>query len=165
MDCFHDFCLACDRESTAGPYCTQACRLADLEKATSSTPSSPTTMSAPTQGDASWTSSRFGSGSGYILPQDYKFPDTTLDKPRSNAQQDTLSKSSSPSSRTPTQPKRQDTLDTQRSLTPSSSRTSLSSNASHSNSNSMSEQAKQELQEYFSAFHQTNAAKRRQSTW
>ena len=28
-----DFCLTCDRQTTGGAYCSQACRLADLEKA------------------------------------------------------------------------------------------------------------------------------------
>ncbi|OJJ74112.1 hypothetical protein ASPBRDRAFT_29254 [Aspergillus brasiliensis CBS 101740] len=26
-----DFCLACDRQTLGGPYCSQACRLADLD--------------------------------------------------------------------------------------------------------------------------------------
>ncbi|KAI9749182.1 MAG: hypothetical protein M1815_002712 [Lichina confinis] len=32
MGCFPDFCLACDRQTTGGPYCSQACRLTDLER-------------------------------------------------------------------------------------------------------------------------------------
>lgn len=163
MDCFHDFCLACDRESTNGTYCSQACRLADLEKAASSSPTSPglPSSSPPQQqpSSSSWASSHLGSGSGYFLPRAYKFPDqhpTSSSRPTSTSNDRQASKR---------QPSRQDTIDSQRSLTPSSSRTSLSSSASHSTSNSMSEQAKQELQEYFSAFHQTKASKRRQSTW
>ncbi|KAI9886880.1 MAG: hypothetical protein M1823_001316 [Watsoniomyces obsoletus] len=31
-----DFCLACDRQTTGGVYCSQACRLADLERASPS---------------------------------------------------------------------------------------------------------------------------------
>ena len=165
MDCFHDFCLACDRESTTGPYCSQACRLADLEKATSSSPNSPGLPSSSPhqhpqqQQQSSWASSGLGSGSGYFLPQAYKFPD-----PSAQQQPDTLhSRQSQPSQSPKRSPRRQDPVDSQRSLTPSSSRTSLSSN--HSTSNSMSEQAKHELQEYFSAFHQTKSSKRRQSTW
>ncbi|KAF2864124.1 hypothetical protein K470DRAFT_254458 [Piedraia hortae CBS 480.64] len=44
MECFHDFCLACDKESS-GPYCSQACRLADQDKG--SAPSSPSTNKHP----------------------------------------------------------------------------------------------------------------------
>lgn len=162
MDCFHDFCLACDRESTTGPYCSQACRLADLEKATSSSPTSPDfpSSSSSHRQQPSWASSTSGSGSGYFLPQAYKFPDPSANGSQHSTQQERQS----PPSRSPKQtPTRQGTMDTQRSLTPSSSRTSLSSD--HSNSNSMSERAKQELQEYFSAFHHTKSSQRRQSTW
>lgn len=46
MDVFNEFCLECDRQTISGPYCSQACRLADLERASAccssaSSPSSP----------------------------------------------------------------------------------------------------------------------------
>ena len=41
MDWSHDFCLSCDKQTSEGIYCSQACRLADLEKAGASEPVSP----------------------------------------------------------------------------------------------------------------------------
>ncbi|EPS31876.1 hypothetical protein PDE_06834 [Penicillium oxalicum 114-2] len=43
-----DFCLVCDRQTSGGPYCTQSCRLAELDR-TSSTDS----PSASTSRDSS----------------------------------------------------------------------------------------------------------------
>ncbi|GAB7342084.1 hypothetical protein MBLNU457_g0362t1 [Dothideomycetes sp. NU457] len=40
MDCFPDYCLTCDKQITDGIYCSQTCRLTDLERAGSS-PTSP----------------------------------------------------------------------------------------------------------------------------
>lgn len=40
MDCFPDYCLACDKQIIDGLYCSQTCRLTDLERA-GSTPTSP----------------------------------------------------------------------------------------------------------------------------
>ena len=31
MDCFADFCLSCDRQTNGTPFCSQACRLAELD--------------------------------------------------------------------------------------------------------------------------------------
>lgn len=147
MDCFHDFCLACDRESTSGPYCSQACRLADLEKA--SPPHSPT---QPTL------SSGHGTGSAYVLSPAYNFPSRTDNSPEhppseaarpQSSTRDSISKIHQP----------------QRSLTPSSSRSSLSSNMSTSNGTAISEQAKQELQEYFDSFSASRASRRRTSAY
>ena len=161
MDCFQDFCLGCDRESD-GPYCSQACRLADLERA--SQPSSPTSLTASftsTQQDSSLAG--FGTGSGYVLAPAYKFPDRATGYSQPNASDDRRPQSYF--MRSPAQQSPEESQELQRSLTPSSSRSSLSSTSSSSGSNAMSEQAKQELQEYFNAFDQTRAAKRRQSTW
>ncbi|KAM0715394.1 hypothetical protein Q7P37_008892 [Cladosporium fusiforme] len=131
MDCFQDFCLACDKQCE-GSYCSQSCRLADLEKAPSGTVS-PLTSSH----DQSWESSQ----SSYVLGPAYNF--TERDEKR-------LSTSSASSAG--------------RSLTPSSSRTSLSSTSSSSvPSNGISKQARAALQDYFSSFDQTRAAKRRSS--
>ncbi|GAB7330217.1 hypothetical protein MBLNU13_g01878t1 [Cladosporium sp. NU13] len=130
MDCFQDFCLACDKQCE-GSYCSQSCRLADLERAPQSGCSSPTTE------HSSWESSQ----PGYVLTPAYNF--TERDHKR-------LSTSSSSSSGP--------------SLTPSSSRTSLSSASSSSPSGiGLSKQARAALQDYFSSFDQTRAAKRRSS--
>ena len=164
MDCFHDFCLACDGQSTKGPYCSQACRLADLEKASLSSSTEPTTSSASTQQQLSCASSEFGTGSGYILPPAYKFPERAAGYSQASASDDRRPQSSY-LVRSPSQQSPQESQELERSLTPSSSRSSLSSTMSSSSPNAMSEQAKQELQEYFSSFDQARAAKRRPSTW
>ena len=153
MDCFHDFCLACDRESTNGPYCSQACRLADLEKA--SPPQSPTFPSSSSQ-TTTTTSSGIGSGSGYVLAPAYKFPQRSPST-RSTSSEAGRPQSSTTDSMHKTQPQ-------QRSLTPSSSRSSLSSNMSASNGTMISEQARQELQEYYDSFAGSRTSKRRTST-
>jgi hypothetical protein len=134
MDCFQDFCLACDKQCE-GSYCSQSCRLADLEKAPYSGCSSPLT---PGSEHASWESTQ----PGYVLTPAYNF--TERDEKR-------FSTSSASSSAGP-------------SLTPSSSRTSLSSASSSSPSGTgLSKQARAALQDYFSSFDQTRAAKRRSS--
>ncbi|KAG9520141.1 hypothetical protein E4T50_07044 [Aureobasidium sp. EXF-12298] len=132
MDCFHDFCLACDKQTSEGLYCSQACRLADLEKAGSSTPSSPFTPAMEPSSQ-----SYFPSGSsGFQLLETFSF------KP---AGASTFTESSSP----------------RRALSPSSSRSSLSSSAGSQTGNIISEQARTELQTYVSAFDQTREMKRR----
>ncbi|KAF2720781.1 hypothetical protein K431DRAFT_304032 [Polychaeton citri CBS 116435] len=120
MDCFQDFCLACDSACSEGPYCSQACRLADIERSSgSTTPTSPSYVRTPSSKRAE--TSYFSQS----LSQD------------------------------------------PRALTPSSSRSSLSSNSSSPNqasSQSLSYQAQHQLQGYYSSFDQTRAAKRRSST-
>ncbi|KAG9839451.1 hypothetical protein KCU68_g9514, partial [Aureobasidium melanogenum] len=132
MDCFLDFCLACDKQTSEGLYCSQACRLADLEKAGSSTPSSPFTPAMDSSSQ-----SYFPSGSsGFQLPEAFSF------KPAGTS---TFTESSLP----------------RRALSPSSSRSSLSSSAGSQTGNIISEQARTELQTYVSAFDQTREMKRR----
>lgn len=43
LDCFLDYCLSCDRQTSGGAYCCQSCRLADIETSScASEPVSPT---------------------------------------------------------------------------------------------------------------------------
>lgn len=42
MDFFGDFCLNCDRQTHGSVFCSQACRLTELDNYTNSAPSSPT---------------------------------------------------------------------------------------------------------------------------
>ncbi|EMF08506.1 uncharacterized protein SEPMUDRAFT_152152 [Sphaerulina musiva SO2202] len=135
MDCFQDFCLHCDRDSPDGPYCSQHCKLADLER---SNPSSPT--STASQSGRFWTQSASLSSS---RPQSSYLAWSQSDKQMMDARQ----------------------------LTPSSSRTSLSSASSRTTtttttttSGSYSTEAKAQLNDYFSSFDQAKAAKRRSST-
>lgn len=146
MDCFQDFCLACDGESRDGAYCSQKCRLADLEKA--SPPPSPTTLLA---------SSKSMTPSGYILAPAYQFPQRTAGSRPSSGQYSQVRSSA----KTPMQSSHQ----YERSLTPSSSRSSLSSNMSSSGGTIISERARQELQEYFDSFAASKASKRRTSSY
>ena len=138
MDYLHDFCLACDKESN-GPYCSQACRLADRERASPTNPSQ--------QARLSWSSASSTSTAGYVLSPAYDFADKAGRNSYFMQQHDAASAG--------------------RALTPSSSRTSLSSTTStapiHATSG-LSEQSRQELDNYFSSFSKAKASKRRQST-
>ncbi|KXT16674.1 hypothetical protein AC579_8033 [Pseudocercospora musae] len=138
MDCFADFCLHCDRDSPDGPYCSQQCKLADLDTSSPSSPTSPTSSSA----ERHWTSGQC-------------------------RQPNTPSHTASSSSSRPqsgyfmwTTPQQSD----DRQLTPSSSRTSLSSTSSTTTaSGNYSQHTKAQLHDYFSSFDQAKAAKRRSS--
>lgn len=155
MDCFQDFCLFCDRDSPDGAYCSQQCKLADLERGNHSSPSSPTspTSSHP---ERSW-------DSPYKLQPAYTFQQ----QQRTPGYTSTTSQSSQPRSfYFMWNPSMEQSTADDRQLTPSSSRTSLSSTSSSSSataSGGISSQAKQQLQDYFSSFDQARAAKRRSS--
>lgn len=159
MDCFRDFCLACDRESLEGPYCTPACKRADLEKAKGSAPSSPTRPMAATKLTKA-RSSPSSSGSDnqfqYVLKPTYTQSNTHITTPfRSSTHP--VQFPSSFSRGNPGQPRRQ--------LTPSTSRSSLSSASSSSSQDLIPERARQELQEYFNSFDHARNSRRCQSNW
>lgn len=161
MDVFNDFCLACDGESN-GPYCSPRCRLMDLERANPyRNQPAPTTTSTASQYHIPGESSRPSNRSSYVLPPAFDFAQRAYDQPSPTD----AKPQSSFFMHTPTQQSHQHGIEQERSLTPSSSRSSLASNRSSSNPKTISEQAKQELQEYFSLFENTRRSKRRQSTW
>ncbi|KAJ6088282.1 hypothetical protein N7486_009543 [Penicillium sp. IBT 16267x] len=108
-----DFCLACDRQTLGGPYCSQSCRLAELDR--------------PTPDDVSQNSFQNSSHSR----------SSTLD--------------SQPETRSA------------RSLSASSSQTSLSSLRSHA-SNITSDHLQDELRDYASSFDSVRDLKRRLTT-
>lgn len=158
MDCFLDFCLSCDKQTTDGLYCSQACRLADLEKAGSSTTPSPMATSASTFQHVSWSSPQLDLSSRFHLPPAVNFNTHKTSAPVSTetraeeAYQVTLP---SQTSSHPISP---------RGLTSSSSRSSLSSESESGvtpSGGAISEQARHELRDYFSAFDQTREMKRR----
>ncbi|WPH01000.1 Hypothetical protein R9X50_00383400 [Acrodontium crateriforme] len=156
MDCFHDFCLACDRESTSGPYCSQACKLADLER---STPATPLTISSPR---SSWASS--SSSPGYVLPPAYDFSNRSsiYSDPASSLERQPPSYFMRLSPR----PASDDSVSTlPRLLSPSASRSSLSSTSSEGvpSPTGLSQQAKVELQGYFNSFSKVRSSQRRAS--
>lgn len=150
-----DYCLACDKQTNGGVYCSEACRLAEYENANaSSEASSPITP----QGAGSWPMTKL-SNSIFLQPAfDYtafkpygstpprKSPSTFISRPHSSPVQ--LSKPI---------------------LTPSSSQSSLFSMQSTSSSQSstepsqLSEEARRELRAYANCFDQSRYS-RRQST-
>ncbi|KAL6707202.1 hypothetical protein ACN47E_004749 [Coniothyrium glycines] len=159
MDWSHEFCLSCDRQldlqdhkGVHGVYCSQSCRLADLEKSGSTGAYTSSHLSS----SASSTSS---SNNGFYLPpavnfSQYKGAASTVQAP------------TSPYHYYPTQngayfaPPTATRQAPQRSLTPSSSRSSLASNASHSQPG-ISQQAATQLNSYMRSFDQTRDQKRR----
>jgi hypothetical protein len=160
MDWSHDFCLSCDRQIAEGAYCSQACRLADLEKAGTSEPATPMNFSSSASSTASYTSS----SPGFCLPPAVNFAayktTTRLDSPPTSPNYYSVapgSHSYQPASTTASgyssPPKR--------SLTPSSSRSSLSSVSSSQPTQGLSIKAANELRGYVSSFDQVRDLKRR----
>ncbi|KAJ5689772.1 hypothetical protein N7462_004164 [Penicillium macrosclerotiorum] len=110
-----DFCLVCDRQTAGGPYCSQTCRLAELDRP---------------------------------APED---------------------RASGPSRSRPAAHSRSSTLDSTvesraRSLSASSSQTSLSSLRSHASQSTLSGQLQDELRDYASCFDPVRDLKRRLTT-
>jgi hypothetical protein len=166
MDWSPDFCLSCDRQTSGGAYCSQSCRLADLERASNgSSPSSPLTLdSSPSWG--------LEVGSGFYLPPALNF-----------AAYSAQAKQTAPAMRSPTSPTSFNFSTALskgqfyapaltrsasagavpiRTLTPSTSRTSLSSLQSTSSQASyLSDEARNELRNYASSFDHVRDWKRR----
>lgn len=147
MDCFLDFCLACDKQTTDGLYCSQACRLADLERAGSSAPVSP---SAP--GSIGHAGSHTSHSFGFFLSSNFDFGSSTSN---TNSHDSSVS----PNRQTATPKTRRERV-----LSPSTSRSSLASAVSNSSiapTQAMSEEAQHELQAYVSSFDSIREMKRR----
>jgi hypothetical protein len=158
MEWSHEFCLSCDRQiAEGGTYCSQACRLADLEKAGTSDAQTSSNLSS----SASSTSS---SQHGFYLPPAVNF--TALKTPSSSRGFDIGPSSSHyytasngayySSTQTASS---SSTGSQQRSLTPSSSRSSLASAASQ-NPSGISAQAAQQLNSYVRSFDQARDVRR-----
>lgn len=77
MGWFPDFCLSCDRQTTGATYCSQACRLTDLERASpGSEPISPLQrihLEPWSSSTSSYTSSASPSILGFHLPPPVDF--------------------------------------------------------------------------------------------
>ena len=146
-----DYCLACDRQTSGGAYCSQSCRLVDQETSTWSGPSSPTNTTQETQ-----------RGSGFYLSPAINFANYKITPAASTS----TSTSSNPRPAT-AQPSYFSTNYTQQPsnkvLSPSSSRSSLSSNSSDQSQNQLSEQIHNELRAYTNCFDTTRNWRRR--TW
>lgn len=140
----NDYCLACDRQTSGGAYCSQSCRLADLESTWNTPQTSPSTSTFPSS------SSNTTSPGFYLAPaidwSSYKTQHTTTQ----------LSYFSSTSSN-------QSSTNNSKTLSPSSSRSSLSSTSStSSNSKSFSDEISSHLRDYTNSFDTT---RNRRKTW
>ncbi|CCX34967.1 hypothetical protein FPQ18DRAFT_83878 [Pyronema domesticum] len=150
MEWSHDFCLSCDRQissTDSGAYCSQSCRLADLEKASATiTPSS----------YSSTTSSSSHTSSGFYLPPALNFTNTSRYPASPATSPTTRSPISMPSYSTPSSYERG-------SLYSSPSRSSLSSLNSYGQIEpaALSDKVKNELREYAGSFDHIRDWKRR----
>lgn len=161
MEWYHDFCLFCDKQTSEGAYCSQACRLADLERSGYSEPVSPLNFTSSQR--SSWTPTYSTSSSKqFQLAPAVNFAAcksksaATSSRPSRTVytQQSAYSTSSNKSSSTATStpPKR---------LSSSSSRSSLSSIASTSSANGLTDADYSQLRDYSNSFDQVRTWKRR----
>jgi ECL1/2/3 zinc binding proteins len=160
MDCFGDFCLACDKQTNGTPFCSQACRLAELDHSLSSSsePASPIytrqTTSQRSPGPVT---------TGFYLPPAIDF--SSYRRRRAVQSSTTLTTSSAISSQPTEQVSKCTDSSRSSALTPSSSLTSLSSlHTNQSSPGGISEQVWNELRGYASSFDQIRTLKRRLST-
>jgi hypothetical protein len=175
MDWDHDVCLSCDNQTHQGEkFCSQACRLADLERAGYSEP--PTPASLPTS-TSSWDSWQMSSTTN-TASQRHRFQlDPPINFSTYRASPNFESPPASPRSRVPGRPQSTSYFPTQQSanpvtshspsgrgLTQSPSRSSLSSvssNTTTTSSSTLSEETINQLRDYSGAFDITRDWRRR----
>lgn len=149
-----DYCLACDKQTQGEIYCSQSCRLADLETSpTWSTPTSPTTSSNDSN-----------RGSGFYLSPAINFAAYKI-SPITHTLNSTTNTTSPLTSYFPSHTSSQ--VAATKTLTPSSSNSSLSSTqsiTSPSQGGSISEEARTELLGYTNSFDNVRNWRRRR-TW
>ncbi|OJD22340.1 hypothetical protein ACJ73_06311 [Blastomyces percursus] len=149
-----DFCLVCDRQTLGAAYCSQACRLAEMDgcaSAADSEPSSPTTTTAASP----WTAR------AHQRQRQHQHPSALHLGPAIDFSGYKFPGSSSSSSSTPSMPS---SSSSRQRLSPSSSQTSLSSlHSVSSNSSSLSGQARSELENYSGSFDKVRDWKRRRT--
>lgn len=147
-----DYCLSCDRQTSGGVYCSQVCRLADLE--TSSCVSEPASPTTPGQ-SSFWASSTSPSKAGFYLQPAFDFaayrstkPFSASDSHQTKPAFQTSYFSTAFQTQTPPIPPSSKPI-----LTPSSSQSSLTSMQSKASQKSgLSAQAKTELRSYTNSF-------------
>lgn len=152
MDCFADFCLSCDRQTNGTPFCSQACRLAELD------PSSPSPPVSPSHSYTEGVSRRPTppARSGFYLPPAFDF---------SSHRTSTSSRSKRPVSlsNTKSATTQSQSNNTSR-LSPTSSQTSISSiKTTSSYQTKLSLQAENDLKKYARSFDQVRTLRRRVS--
>jgi len=159
MDWSPDFCLACDKQTDGNVYCSEACRLAEYEKASSNAGSTASSPISP-RGPVSWQPTRQSSNGFYMEPA-YNFskaqPYGTTPSPRTSTFYQPSRPQSSPI-----------TFSSRPVLTPSSSQSSLFSMQSSASSTTseptqLSDESRKALRAYASSFDQSRYS-RRQST-
>jgi len=97
MDWYPDYCLSCDREisqSGHGAYCSQSCRLADLERASCRSGSSSPQAGATSSSSPSWSGPTLPNSGGFYLPPPLNFS-------AMSGKQSSSSAASSPAARSP----------------------------------------------------------------
>jgi len=183
-DWSHDYCLYCDKQTMGGLYCSQACRLADVEDS-ESLPSTPSLTSAHSEAAWDYTFSWSPESQSYSLSKDqttnFKLPPrfdfdkyreatpkATMDSPPQSPRNATSTSSHNRLTEKKSRPAYSHRATTSsyearnRSLNTSSSRSSLSSVVSTASAHQgLSEQAISQLQNYSNSFDHTRDWKRR----
>jgi hypothetical protein len=154
----HQFCLACDKQVDldAAAYCSEACRLAELERL--STPSSQASSPGLASPSYPWATSQTTPSTKFHLSPAYDFSKAQPYGTSSSVQQSLFGNYAMDTEQAkPASPRRS-------TLSPSSSHTSLCSIQSNStlgeNSN-LSDRAKQELRAYAVSFEHVRTQRRR----
>ena len=156
-----DYCLTCDCQTTGGAYCSQSCRLADLE---TSTGCSLPTLPSPEHKTSTFWSLNNNSSQGYCLAPAFDFSVyRTKDSSSFNVTRTLTGTILSPNDNTsmpaPSEPS---STSSPRALTPSSSQTSLASmQSTSSQSECISNQARNELRNYTNSFDQVRDWRRK----
>ncbi|ROT39362.1 hypothetical protein SODALDRAFT_332804 [Sodiomyces alkalinus F11] len=151
----HEFCLGCDKQTDGTAYCSESCRLADFEK-TSMSSSMPgiDTLTTSSCSSYSGTGKQQQPGRFYLSPAiDFTNPQPFSTTPPASPS-DISSRKTSPT-----------TLNGPRTLSTSSSNTSLcsmqSSTSSNSDSSQLPEKTRQELHGYAASFDNVRLQRRR----
>ncbi|KAI6250216.1 hypothetical protein HI914_01307 [Erysiphe necator] len=154
MDWSHSFCLACDRQTEGSVYCSEACRLADYEDASSS---SSLNSSPITQPSFSWPE-KSHTGSTTSMKLDDKLVETHPDHPSLSSKTSYTSHSlkSSPSATSKV------TKSSANSPSSCSSRCSMRENRTYPNSEAaqISQDSERALRVYANAFDRTRYCRR-----
>jgi hypothetical protein len=150
MDCFADFCLSCDRQTNGTPFCSQACRLAELDLSSPSPPVSPSSTYTDTAPQRPTQPAR----SGFYLPPAFDFSLHRTSVPSHSKRPASLSGTKSAANSSIVQ--------RTSSLSPNSSQTSLSSvKTTQSYHTKLSPQAENDLKQYVRSFDHVRTLRRR----
>jgi len=146
MDCFADFCLSCDRQTNGSSFCSQACRLTEMDPLPLSEPSSPFYFDTK----AVRQRSMGPIASGFQLPPAFDF---SIYRSAATGAQQSISQ--------PISTRNSVQLSA---LSPSTSQTSISSmQTTRSFRSRLSEEARNNLKEYAGSFDQVRTLKRKMS--